>query len=286
VLFTQICEDVNPCYEFLCGKPQGSFPILPDTTISKSLCAYTENVIHRLGSIQSGVTHLEFFRKPNGQLIFLEIACRPAGGSIPKMYQKFLDIDLHAAHFLLQIDEEFSVKVKYGPYTGWISFPQSAGIIEKMNTPQLESKSETYLKVKAGQATCQPKRLADEAYTILLWHDEYPKLLNDFQYLRYFKPYNLQDEKINTVQRSSSLFIKSRIKPYSISLFSTVSCLLLLGKLNFTNLGIVITAILVIYESSLAPRENHLIKAKGIKNESKVDERSSSTQLPSAYYHG
>lgn len=196
ILHTQVCEDIYPCYEFLCGKPEGSVPLLSDSKLSKDLCEFTQKIINKLGPIKAGVTHLEVFRKKNGELVFLEIAPRTAGAMIPQMFQRYLGIGLHETHINLQIDPEYKFQLKNGPFTAWVSYPIKPGKIIKLNQPELKCANTITWKVKEGDELKQAQRLADEACGILFWDEDYNKVLKDFDYLRTFEPYCLEVDSI------------------------------------------------------------------------------------------
>jgi hypothetical protein len=50
----------------------------------------------------SGVTHLEVFRRPDGELLFCEIAARVGGGGIATSFHARTGIDLYAIHLRAQ----------------------------------------------------------------------------------------------------------------------------------------------------------------------------------------
>ena len=191
IQFTQVCENINPCYEFMNGKPQGSFPLKADSPLNHRLQAYTHLIIETLKPIQAGVTHLEFFLRNDGSLVFLEISCRPAGGSIPKMYLNYLSVDLHATHILLQIQKKYSLSIKHGNFTGWISYPQVPGKIQALHKPNCDSQCDIIWKKKRGDLMRKPTILADEVCTLVLSHKDYDVLLADIARLKHFTPYSL-----------------------------------------------------------------------------------------------
>lgn len=84
-----------------------------------------------LGSIDalgmgSGLTHMEWFRQPDGAAVFGEMACRPPGSKMMDLMNYARDIDLYAAwgQAVLGIDPELPT---HAPYNAAIVFKRAVG---------------------------------------------------------------------------------------------------------------------------------------------------------------
>jgi biotin carboxylase len=130
IIYTQVCEYTHPCYSFMEQKPLGSITLPEDHPDAIQIREFNQKILKVLGYSNSGATHLELFKKPNGELIFLEVAARAGGGMIPKVYQHHLRLDLFATHFLLQINENYMPRITQGPYACWVWFPLPGGILQ------------------------------------------------------------------------------------------------------------------------------------------------------------
>lgn len=94
LLFLAAGEYIISCLSWLKDKkPQGSIFISEEKRITK-IRVFTQNVLEAF-DFKNGVFHLEAFEaKDTGNLTFLEIAPRFAGGQIPTMYRHLFNIDL------------------------------------------------------------------------------------------------------------------------------------------------------------------------------------------------
>ena len=97
IYFDEACEYINPLSSFLKGNLMGSIMLKVDPH-KESIIEFGRNIINQL-KIENTVIHLEVFKKKSGELIFLEIALRPAGAHIPEMYNKVINVNIFEQHF-------------------------------------------------------------------------------------------------------------------------------------------------------------------------------------------
>lgn len=186
IIYTHVCEYIQPCHKFLEGKPLGSI-ILPNKNENFiQISEFNELVLSKLGHSRNGITHLEVFKKQNGDLVFLEIASRAGGGLIPKIYKHYLGIDFFEAHYLLQISEKYFPAFSKGDYACWVCFPLDNGIVNKFKLPKLNSKYEIKVNVKLKTAYKKSENLNERAAQLILWNEDYSALCEDFKMLRDF----------------------------------------------------------------------------------------------------
>jgi biotin carboxylase len=58
--------------------------------------------------LQTGLTHMEWFRRPNGEIAISEVAARPPGAQFTSLLSYSHDVDMYAAWARLEIFGEFS----------------------------------------------------------------------------------------------------------------------------------------------------------------------------------
>jgi hypothetical protein len=63
-------------------------------------------------NFQTGFTHMEWFRKPSGEIVFGEIACRPPGARSVDVMNYASDTDLFAGWAEAVVKEQFTQKVE------------------------------------------------------------------------------------------------------------------------------------------------------------------------------
>jgi biotin carboxylase len=88
--------------DFASGAPFVS-AMLKNGELKARLENMSDDVVSILG-MQYGVTHLECFLKPDGELVFCEVGARPGGGGIVLMMEAQYGVNYARASLLLEID--------------------------------------------------------------------------------------------------------------------------------------------------------------------------------------
>lgn len=205
VIFTQVSECSNSCYDFMCGLTKGTIALPHNSTTSKLLREYTLKVHEALVPPFGGVTHLEVIMDSNKKFFFVEIAHRSPGILIPAMYKKFLNVGPVEAHILLQIDDDFTLDYQYGPYCAWIAFPAKEGKLVNKYIPTIQSELRLEWMKEIGETMTHPINGHGYAGRALIWNEDFCKLKNDFEYLNSYHFYDVQSEKISSEQQCQKL---------------------------------------------------------------------------------
>ncbi|MFE4832216.1 acetyl-CoA carboxylase biotin carboxylase subunit family protein [Streptomyces sp. NPDC056672] len=100
VLFSSASEYLTPCANYRDVAYNGSF-LLTDGPVRDEVVREAEEAIRILG-LTSGVTHIEFIRRPSGELVFCEAAARPAGGSVDETIRRTYGVNVVHASVELQ----------------------------------------------------------------------------------------------------------------------------------------------------------------------------------------
>src|SRR3990167_9657806 len=186
IIFTQVSETSNSCYDFMCGKTKGTIALPHNDPVFLFLSDYTKKVHAALGYPQAGVTHLEVILTSDNTPYFLEIAHRSPGILIPSMYKKFLNVGTIEPHILLQIDSNYVLPIKQGPFCAWIAFPRKKGQLIKKYIPNIQSEHHLEWVYEVGDQMDFVAKGRDYAGRILLWNYDYNQLRKDFYDLNAF----------------------------------------------------------------------------------------------------
>lgn len=192
IIFTQVSETSNSCYDFMCGKTKGTIALPHNDPIFLFLSNYTRQVHAALGYPKAGVTHLEVILTSDNTLYFLEIAHRSPGILIPAMYKKFLNVGTIEPHVLLQIDSNYVPPIKQGPFCAWIAFPRVKGQLIKKYVPNINSEHYLEWVYEVGDQMDSVAKGRDYAGRMLLWNNDYDQLKKDFYYLNSFHFFDIK----------------------------------------------------------------------------------------------
>lgn len=92
ILFSECCLYTCPNNDFSKGNVIASLILPENAPLKSSLSTRAIEAVKALGA-RNGVFHVELFVTEN-DIYFLEVAARPAGGLVAKMYEKMFDINL------------------------------------------------------------------------------------------------------------------------------------------------------------------------------------------------
>jgi hypothetical protein len=145
------------------------------------------------------VMHLEAFRDHfSGQVTFLETQLRHPGADIRSAYKVHLNLDLEEIHFRSQMGLciDHLIPDTRGPYAMWLYVPTQNGVIDALCLPRVSSKlCKMSFLVSKGEKTRLPTSLLMDQQTalkMLIVNDNYETILQDFMYLKQFKPYIME----------------------------------------------------------------------------------------------
>lgn len=193
VLYTQLSEYAHPCYEYLQGKICASITLPENDPIHARLTRFTSDVLDALRPIPSdSVTHLEVFRTPADELVFLEIAARAPAALVPFTYARYLGWNIEEVHFRLQMGLLDNFVPKFGPYAAWVYYPQRTGTVVGVTKPALRSTFLDSWNIKAGDIMSSPANIREAAMSMQLWNDDYQALRADFEALDRFEPFSVR----------------------------------------------------------------------------------------------
>lgn len=151
------------------------------------LSMFNSDVIKAMGLV-SGVTHLEVFRKSNGEIVFCEIAKRAGGAGIVDVTEIVTGVNLRTVDTSLYLSRPYSIKKQSAKYSGWLIAYGKNGVVENISTPEDFNDdwiAKCEIKAALGELISEPKFSTDE---IAQWivtgdtQDEVSHRINDIKH--------------------------------------------------------------------------------------------------------
>ncbi len=179
----QICECPYPNALFFKGKPLGSLVLTPESEEFQSIAKVNSDVLRCLSPLPNGMTHMEVFRKKDGEIVFLEIAARPPGAQAPSVYEIYLGFNIHEIHYKIQMNLPYQLQTGRGPYSAFLWFPFKKGTILSLNKLPIQSAYRIKWNAKIGDVVEGSRSVKDRVCEILLWNNNYTQLRKDYDWL-------------------------------------------------------------------------------------------------------
>ncbi|CAN5307044.1 hypothetical protein BH10PSE19_BH10PSE19_10700 [soil metagenome] len=187
ILLSQVCEYSYPNMDFIShSRILSSINLLDNDSLKQELLAFNQKVLAAL-PVPNGATHMEIFRKQNGELIFLEIGARTPGGLISLAYEKATGVSWALEHFRLQMQLplKYLLPTQHRFTCGWFFVPRAEEAIIQVKKLHWQSHSqEIRWHVELDQQLTSSQSLLDVAVEGFFWDEDYQHVLHDFYSLR------------------------------------------------------------------------------------------------------
>lgn len=186
--FFMAAKYAYPLARFSKGSPMGSIPV-NDQQLFSELKQFSLDALNCLGMFTSAF-HLEVFQdKQSGELIFLEAAARTPGALVPEMYEIIFDQNLEELHYLVQMNSDCHLTIrKTSNQAGWITFPQTEGVLLNIKKPDISINNTITNFVKSGDELKQAKSLLDSSCSVVFWDKSFQKINEAFEFLKAYNP--------------------------------------------------------------------------------------------------
>jgi hypothetical protein len=138
VLFAVVSRYLNGCLAFQDGAPLGSVQIGPSDEDTTPYLRVAEQVVKALPPLDFTPYHLELFRRPDGELVFCEIACRLGGAHIMEELTHLTGVNPARLWIRHQLGLEDGPAVPLrgnGRCYGWLLIPPRAGRLVEIREP-------------------------------------------------------------------------------------------------------------------------------------------------------
>jgi hypothetical protein len=192
VLSAEVSEYAYPVLQFVHGQVLTSIPLMDDSSLRARILAYNEQVM-ALFPPHNGSTHLELFLTAEDEFVFLEVAGRAPGAYITPMYEKAYGINYEELHFLLQMRLPVNINRQLLCYCAFAYFPLRKGKVSKLLNPDIKSEFKLNWFIKAGDELAATTEMAQLAAGMLFWNVNYQALYDDFNYIKVYMPYQIEE---------------------------------------------------------------------------------------------
>jgi hypothetical protein len=183
ILFSLVCPNSKPCFNFNLGEMKGTIVLPEQDPENRTLAQATSSVLKQLGMPSGGVTHMEFIQDNTGKLYFVEVAHRTPGCLIPDMHLAHTGINFTAAHYLLQIDQDYLPIRRCVTYAAWACYPKIPGKLTALHKlpNTLSSSCKLNWLYKVGEIfSTYPTLGRDYIGTVFMVNDNFEELLKEF----------------------------------------------------------------------------------------------------------
>lgn len=158
------------------------------------MIAFAEDVLDALGR-PDGASHLELFRTPAGELVFLEVAARFKGLAGVAAMQRNYGVALVNLALEIEAGLESRPWDDEQVYCFDAVIPKERGVIAKLVEPDIESEFAITWKVHEGQNLGQGESLGDNGGVFLVWNKDYDVLYADYERLAGYRPIHYEEAR-------------------------------------------------------------------------------------------
>ncbi|MFD9035641.1 acetyl-CoA carboxylase biotin carboxylase subunit family protein [Streptomyces sp. NPDC059567] len=195
-VFAGVTEYLVNTLEVVQGRVNADINLRDDDPRVPRMVAFAEKALNTLGRLD-GSTHLELFLTPRDEMVFLEVGARFKGlAGLAAMQRNYA-----AAIVNMTLQAESGIASRPYPdppeYCFDAVIPKRAGLVEKLNEPEIQSPFEITWKVREGEELASTDSLFTAGGTFLVWNQDFDVLYRDFYALADYRPitYRSQEEK-------------------------------------------------------------------------------------------
>lgn len=180
------CHHYRPNDEFLLGQPLGNIVVPETDPIFPTLQQFSLDTLAGLsqGYPPNGIVNIDFFIQDGTETpVLMEIASRPPGGFVSKMFELYQGINLQELHQTLQMGDAPEVKVNAsaaGKYSAYVIYPKRSGTVLDIEKPVFKSEVEVSWNIYLGQDLQASSNMREVAIGILLSHRDLDVLRADY----------------------------------------------------------------------------------------------------------
>jgi biotin carboxylase len=182
-----------PNAEAISDRPLGSITLPYGHELAGRMRGFNEQCLHALAPLIDGTTHLEFFRTPADQFVFLEIAARSPGADCPRQYEVNSGVNFQSVFFQLQMGIAGKIDIVPGPYAAWLWYSPRDGVVTRFNQPDIKSEFDFTHDVHVGDRVSSTTDTRVRAGRIFVTNQDFDQLYEDFLHLReFYTPYEYE----------------------------------------------------------------------------------------------
>lgn len=190
ILISNVFEYSIPVYNFRKGIPLGTIMWLDNQKRVERLKEFNAAVLNHLAT-PDGATHLELFELSNGELVFLEVGARSAGGYVVPCFDQTFGFNYQQAHFEARLGLPIDTTIHIPKhYHSWAFLPMQSGTVTALHEPNIQSDYRIEWNVKVGdtvQTSADIYNTDSIAGVIFYQNKDYDVLYEDFKRLNEYK---------------------------------------------------------------------------------------------------
>lgn len=191
IVFSAVSRYLHPLAECLLRqKNLGTIFLREEDPISQKLTTLNRRIVSMLVPIGSSVMHAEFFIKPDGEPVFLEIAKRCiAGGAIAELFGDQFGLSLRHIDAALKLGLDMGDFIPTPTHLHYAEIaPPRLGKPSALlpKKPKLTSTYQAVDRLKPNYSSLVDDYVTDNVYEFMLSHEDYGTLLKDFESFKAF----------------------------------------------------------------------------------------------------
>ncbi|MEI1375128.1 FAD-dependent oxidoreductase [Nostoc sp. UHCC 0926] len=192
------CKQYRPNDEFIYGHQIGNIIVREEDPEFHKLWQFSSDTLQSLehGYPKNGVLNIDLFlQEGSEEPILMEVAARPPGGLVSRMFDIYQGVRLNELHLQLQIGDSPDIILKdrfEWKYSASSIHPKQDGIVTAIEKPILESDVEISWQIYLEQRLKGSQSTRDVAIAILLSNHDYSTLQGDYEVANSTNFYNIK----------------------------------------------------------------------------------------------
>ena len=183
IIFSECCEYTYPNNDFSKGRVIASLILQNDSPLKATLSKLAMDAVMHLGA-KNGVFHVELFVTPE-DIYFLEVAARPAGGLVAKMYENMFDINLFTLDMGIHLEKELPAVKRNDIFCLQALLPINQEVIDGFHKAEFKSQPATEWLIQEEEIAKRACRsVVDIAAKALFHSTAYADIQGDFYTLK------------------------------------------------------------------------------------------------------
>ncbi len=132
IVFIHAFQYINNCLSYRNNEYSGTWTLSPEDPVFSSLVENARRVLARLPTPANTAFHAEFWRTPEGKIVFCEIASRTGGGMISSNIVYSFNLNLDREWFLAECGLAREIRPSFYRPGGGLLIPPLAGTLDQL----------------------------------------------------------------------------------------------------------------------------------------------------------
>ncbi len=187
IVFAGCTEYLFPYMEVINeGRNAGHIILNPNENLYKRITEFSKKTLNAL-QIHDCVTHMEMFLSDTDELVFIEVAARPAGVCMPTAYYYATGVNILHEYFYSIIGINRDIKQKeFTQVCGCSIYTSKNGILKKINQPNLANPYRIEAMFELGDNIIQTKTIIDNVINFYIYNEVDSSFRDDIEIVKNF----------------------------------------------------------------------------------------------------